>query len=196
MTGSDSTKTPDGLEYNSKGVLIPPQSQNAWDVSTMFFAMAIPFFALQMPLHSPLPPLGLQKLAIFQVMISRDLLSSDQLGRIEFLLLVQIIARVAGFPAFFRKCARKYSEQDPPPVALARSWPRQIRLSFLALAIVIGGMHLLGILMQHAVVPYFTAKEIFLPIFIVSLGLWFVIDSMIAAVVCSYFYFKYWRHST
>jgi hypothetical protein len=129
-------------------------------------------------------------------MISRDLLSSDQFGRIEFLLLVLIIARLAGFRAFFNKYARKYSEQNPPPLALARSWPHQIRLSLLIPAIGIGGMHLYGILMQHAVVPYITAKEIFLPIFIVSLGLWFLIDIMLATVLCSFFYIKYWRRTT
>jgi hypothetical protein len=33
-----------------------------------FFAMAIPFIAMRLSMHSPFPALGLQRLAIFQLM--------------------------------------------------------------------------------------------------------------------------------
>lgn len=193
---SGGTKCTDGLEYNSKGVLIPPQSGSTWDALTLLFAMAIPFITTNTLPHNALPPLGLQKLTIFQVLVSRDLLSDDQLRRTEFLLVALIAARFAGFPKFFAKYAGKYSKQTPPPDALRRSWPRQIRLSFLIPAVGIGVVQLAGILIEyHVTQSYVTSREVFLPIFILSLSLWFLIESIQAGVLCLFFYFKYWRVS-
>jgi hypothetical protein len=196
MTDNGGANGADDLQYNRKGILMPPQSGNAWDVLTMFFAMAIPLIAFRVSALSPFPPLGLQRLAIFQVMISRNLLSDDQLRLIEFLLIILVVARFAGFPAFFSKHASKYSEQRPPPDALRRSWPGQIRLSLWIPVIGIGIDELSGIVMRHGFAPNYTmTREAFLPILILSMSLWFLTESIRAAALCSFFYFRYWRQS-
>src|ERR1700730_19350642 len=92
-----SQKSADGLEYNSKGYVIPPQSGNAWDALTLLLAMAIPLIATQTTTHIPFPQLVLHNLAIFQGMISRNLLSRDQVAKIEFLFSLLLAARTVGF---------------------------------------------------------------------------------------------------
>lgn len=182
-----------GVEYTTAGgVLMTPLSHNnAWDVFTMFFAMAIPFIALRMPVHSPFPIFVLDRLMVFQIMTSRNLLSYDQLRALELLLAVLIAARIAGSPAFLGRYAGK-----PPPDAWRTIWPRQVCRYFLFPAIGISLVLFTGLIVRHGIYPYYlTGKgEMLLLMFALSICLWFLIDSMFAAVLCSFFYFRYWRH--
>jgi hypothetical protein len=130
MTDSDGAKSTDGFDYDRDGHVVPPAGSFPWDFLTISFAMAIPFIAMRSSMHSPFPPLELQRLAVFQLLTSRDLLSVDQVKNIEFLLVILIVARLASFPAYFKKYSSLYSEQRRPPDVWRKAWPRQIRLFF------------------------------------------------------------------
>jgi hypothetical protein len=191
-----SQKSADGLEYNSKGYLIPPQSGNAWDALTLLLAMAIPLIATQTTTHIPFPQLVLHNLSIFQGMISRNLLSRDQVAKIEFLFSLLLAARTVGFIIFFKKFAGRYSEQSPPPDVLRSLWPPQIRSMLYATAPLVGIPLVYGMAMQYGIFPdHIIARAVSLPIFILSCGLWLLTEVAYGAALYAYFYQRYWRFS-
>jgi hypothetical protein len=195
MTDDHSTEGADGLQYNRKGYLIPPQSDGAWAMVTGIYAMVIPLIVIRTAMQSPFSSVILQKTALFQLMISRSLFSIDQVAKTEFLFVILLIARTLEFPSFFRKYASKYSDQRPPPDPLRRLWPPQIRGRFYIAGTLLGGPLLLGVVMQHRIYPsYMKSGEASFAILIVALGIWFMVESIFAAVLFSFFYLRYWRH--
>jgi hypothetical protein len=197
MTDCDDAKSTDGYDYDRDGHVIPPAGSFPWDFLTISLAMAIPFIAMRSSIYSPFPPLGLQRFTVFQLLTSRDLLSEDQVRNIEFLLVILIVARLASFPAYFKKYTSLYSEQRRPPDVWRKAWPRQIRLLFLIAPIGIGCIELVAVLIQHLPNPYImTARDVYLPILILALGVWFLTGSLLSAALYSVFYRSYWRHST
>src|SRR5690242_1050617 len=74
MTDNGSANGADGLRYNRRGYLIPPQSEGGWAALTGIFAMIIPLIATRTTFRSPFPSVILQKLAIFQLAIAHNLL--------------------------------------------------------------------------------------------------------------------------
>jgi hypothetical protein len=196
MTDNSGAKATDDLQYNRKGYLIPPQSGGAWAALTGVYAMVIPLIVTRTTMQSPFPSVILQKLAIFQLAISQNLLSVNQVAKTEVLFAVLLIARILGFPSFFRKYAFKYSEQSPPPDPLRRLWPPQIRGRFYIAAVLLGGPILLGVVMQAGIYQnYMKSPELALSILILGLGIWFLVESIYAAVLYLFFYLRYWRHS-
>jgi hypothetical protein len=189
------TKSADGLEYNSKGYLMPPQSGNVWDLGTVLLAMAIPLIATHATIQVPFPSLVLNSLSIFQVMISQRLVSSDEVAEMEMLFALLLMTRVVGFFPFFKKFAGKYSEQIPPPDALRSLWPRQIRLLLWAAVLLVAIPLIFGIVAQRSSMfaDYLIAQGVFLPIFILSCGLWGLTEVAYSATLYSFFYLRYWR---
>jgi hypothetical protein len=51
----------DGLRYNRKGYLIPPQSEGVWAMMTGIYAMVIPLIVIKTAMRSPLLPAILQQ---------------------------------------------------------------------------------------------------------------------------------------
>jgi hypothetical protein len=207
MTDSDIAKNTDGFDYDRDGHVIPPAGSMPWDLATGALAFAIPVMALRLSLHSPLPPLGLQGLKIFQLALSRGLVSESQLRNAELLLAILVVARLASYPSYFKKYTRLYSEQRRPPEVWRKGWPRQNRVLFLAAAISIGVVELTGFLIDltsfaamkagnmNLAYPI-TAREVSVPIFILSLGLWFLAGGLLSTALYRVFYRRYWAHST
>jgi hypothetical protein len=188
-------RSADGLRYNRKGYLIPPQSEGVWAAITGIYAMVIPLIVTKTTMRSPIPSVILHKLAVFQLAIAHNLLSVDEVAQVEFLFAILLIARICGFPSFFRKYAFKYAEQSPPPDPLRRLWPTQIRGRFYIAAVFLGGPILLGAVMQAGLYQdYMKSPELSLMILTLGLGLWFLMESIYAALLYLYFYLRYWRH--
>jgi hypothetical protein len=195
MTDDRGAEGVDGLRYNRKGYLIPPQSEGAWAMITGIYAMVIPLIVIKTAMRSPFSPVILQKTALFQLMISRNLLSVDQAAKTELLFAILIVARILGFSSFFREHASKYSDQRPPPDPLRRLWPPQIRGRLYIAGTLLGGPLLLGVVMQHGIYPnYMKLGEGSLAILILGLGIWFLVESIFAVVLFSFFYLRYWSH--
>jgi hypothetical protein len=194
MTDNGSANGADNLRYNREGYLIPPQSGGAWGLADRDLSMVIPLIVNGTTMRSPFPSVILQKRAIFQLAIAHNLLSVDQLAKVELLFAILLIARILGFPSFFRKYAFKYSEQSPPPDPLRRLWPPQIRGSFYIAAVLLGGPILTGAVMQGGIEQnYMKLPELSLSTLILGLGIWFLIESIYAAALYLYFYLRYWR---
>lgn len=161
---------------------------------TGIYAMLIPLIVIKTQIKSPFSSVILQKLGLFQLMITRNLLSIDQVAKIEFLFAILLIARIVEFPSFFRKYASRYSDQLPPPDQLRRLWP-QIRARFYIASALLGGPLLSGVAMQHGIYPnYMKLPESSLAILILGLGIWFLVESIFAVALFSFFYLRYWRH--
>jgi hypothetical protein len=48
--------------------------------------------------------------------------------------------------------------------------------------------------MEHGIYPnYMKLPEISLAILVLGLGIWFLVESIFAAVLFSFFYLRYWR---
>ena len=202
MMDSDSAQSTAGFDYDRDGHVVPPAGSLPWDIATFFLAMAIPRMAMQLSMGSPLPPLGLQKLKIFELAIARHLLSESQVRNVELLFVLLIIARLASFPAYLRKYTKLYSGQRRPPDVWRNAWPRQIRLLFLIAVIFIGGVEFTGFLIQltsYGIGPYayaMTTRDVNLPIFVLAGGLWFLTGGLLSAALYSVFYRRFWRHAT
>jgi hypothetical protein len=128
-------------------------------------------------------------------MMSRNLLSSDQVAEIEFLFSLLLIARIVGFIPFVKKFAGEYSEQSPPPDGLRRLWPPQIRMLAYAAA---GGVCIPLVFwtaMQYGILPDDMAARFgSLSIFILGLGLWVLTEAAYAAALYAFFYQRYWKY--
>ena len=194
MTDSQSSKLVDNAESNRRGRNTTPEI--VWDAFTIIFALAIPIIVMRNLVLSPFPSLVLQHLVIFRVLVSRNVLSVDQLASVEFLFVLLVVSRLAGFPAFFRKCVSKYSQQNRAPDSWKIAWHRQIRLAPKVFVIFWGVVIISGEAIQYGILPasFLTPKQTFLIILILSLGLWFLIDGIFVAVVYWFLYRRFWKN--
>jgi hypothetical protein len=59
--------------------------------------------------------------------LRRGLLSDQQVKNAQFLLVCLLILIVCSVPPYFKRNIKRYSMQHPPPSALKKLWPPQIR---------------------------------------------------------------------
>jgi hypothetical protein len=191
------TKTADGLEYNSKGYLMSPKpDRSKWNWLSVILTFTLPFAVVWDKWSAPFPSILLKQTGLFQVLVSRHLVSDNVVANIEFLLELLLLSELAGIPSFFKEFTERYSDQTPPPDPLRRLWPRQIRIMLAGGAIIFAVPIFLGSCIYWGVIDDFLSPKLaFLVPICLSTGLMIASEGLISGALYVFFYFRYWRSS-
>lgn len=196
MIDADQTDTADGLKYNEAGYLVAPKPVDyRCGQCSLILAFLFPFFVLWSK-WSWLPSAELLKSTrFFQILLRQGLLSDQQVKNAQFLLACLLILIVCSVPPYLKRNIKKYSMQHPPPSALKKLWPPQIR-----------GMIAIGVLLFIApvIVANFVdwgapidilapKRSMFIALLLLSEGIYFTAEGSACGALYTYFYLKYWR---
>jgi hypothetical protein len=187
-------RTPDGLEYNEAGYLMSPAPEN-W--IAMFVALIGPLLIVWRSWVLLRPMSFIQHTSVFEILVSRGLLSHGQVAATEIMLAAVVIIEIAGFPYFIRRNSAKYSSEHPAPEPLRKLWPKQI-----ALTIAFGAFGLLvpfvaGAGIRSGIIGDFLSAEFTTWLLIcISMGLWFLTEGILTSALYFYYSHEYWSRTS